>query len=582
MNIRLESLVLFAVLLLFALSRFANLNARPLSDTEALHALGASLGTQGTSEFWAFNETATVRSPLYHLPTHLLFQVFGAEESIARIVPAIAGFLLLLLVVFLWNGDRPGSKMVWLLLLGFSPIILTASRNANGDILAAAALFVILILLLEKDISRFSRPELSFSLAAGIAFATGSAVYRALTGIALTALVIMLLSRSGRENWVSLERLKRLLKSAWLIPVTGLLISSGFGSSPESIQGIAFGLEEWLLGWVQPSGHSVLELVLLLLTAEPLILLFGVAGAVRLWNNRESPGRFAAYLTIGAGFFITIYQGRTPLDLIWLILPLSYLAVQAIQELLASLMDLSSNQELIGLIALLVTFTASAALSVVAYGTGNVLTINPGNPNLILLLFLALGIMGLSVLVFFGIGWSWSIVIQAVGMLAIILALSLGISSIWRLNFTQEGYHVQELWWQATPTRAMPLMVNSLENAALAYSGHRHALPIEVQDDPPPSFAWALRNFQKSEGETAFGAEATPVVLTLDANQDVSLPADYIGQSLGVRELRAWDTALPPDIFRWWISRAAPTVVEQWVLWLRVDIASFGEIELGG
>jgi hypothetical protein len=565
-----------------AFSRFANLDARPLSDNEALHALGASVGTQGTSEFWDSKETTNVRSPLYHLPTHLLFQVFGAEGSIARIVPAAAGFLLLLLVVFLWKGNAPGSKILWLLLLGFSPVILTASRTANGDILAAVALFVLLVILLEKDISHFSRPELSFALAAGIALAAGSAVYKALTGIAFTALLISVLSRSERAPWVSFDRLKKLLKFAWLIPVSGLLISSGFGGSPEGIQGLAFALEQWLLGWGQPSGHSVLELILLLFTGEPLILIFGVAGAVRYWRNRDLPGRFAALWALGAFFFITIYQGRTPLDLIWLILPLSYLALQAIQELINSLMEMSSNQELMGLIALLLTFAASAALSIVAYGSGNVLTIDPGNPNLILFLFLALAIMGLSVLVFFGVGWSWSIVIQAVGILAIVLSLSLGIASMWRLNFTQDGYHVQELWWQATPARALPLMVNSLENAALAYSGHRYTLPIRVQDDPPPSFAWALRHFQKAEGQTTFGVEAAPVVLTLDANQEVNLPADYIGQSLAVRELRAWETALPPDIFRWWISRTAPTAAEHWVLWLRIDIASFGDIELGG
>jgi hypothetical protein len=60
------------------------------------------------------------------------------------------------------------------------------------------------------------------------------------------------------------------------------------------------------------------------------------------------------------------------------------------------------------------------------------------------------------------------------------------------------------------------------------------------------------------------------------------LPADYIGQNLGVRETRAWDTALPPTLLRWWIGRDVPIEVDQWVLWVRVDVASFGEISLDG
>jgi hypothetical protein len=188
--------------------------------------------------------------------------------------------------------------------------------------------------------------------------------------------------------------------------------------------------------------------------------------------------------------------------------------------------------------------------------------------------------MGLSVLVFFGIGWSWRVVVHAVGILLLLLSIAQGISSLWRLNYSNEGYQVANLWWQTTPADGLPLIVQSLEHTAMAYSGQEDTLPIEVQGDLPASLAWALRGFERLEGETAFGVEAPPVILTPEGDVAANLPADYIGQSLGIRESRAWDSALPPDFIMWWIRREAPVSIEPWVLWVRADVASFGEIGL--
>jgi hypothetical protein len=348
----------------------------------------------------------------------------------------------------------------------------------------------------------------------------------------------------------------------------------------EGMRGFARALEEWLLGWVQPSGYSFLELSVLLFTSEPLIMLFGIFGSIRLWRNRDQTGWLVSLWAISAWVILLVYPGRTPFDLIWIILPFSYLAAHAILELFNSVGDPRSNLELIGLLGLLITFIASAALSLVAYGSGNVLTINPNNPNLVLFLFLALAVMGLSVLVFFGVGWSWTVVVHATGILVLILSIAQGVSTIWRLNYARDGQQVGNLWWQTVPSKGLPVLVHTLEHTATAHSGQRDTLPIDLQDKASPSMAWALRGFELVEGETAFGDEAPPVILAYENAVSTNLPADYIGQSLGIREARAWDTALPPEFLKWWIGREVPITIEPWVLWVRADIASFGEISL--
>lgn len=237
---------------------------------------------------------------------------------------------------------------------------------------------------------------------------------------------------------------------------------------------------------------------------------------------------------------------------------------------------------MLGLVAILAIFLASGALSVVAYGMGNVVTINPANPNLLVYLFLALAIMGVSVLVFFGIGWSWSIVAHALGVFLLVVGFFQGIASTWKLNYSLDGYQVANLWWQIAPTDGLPIAVKTLEQTALALSGQRDELPIEIRSELPDSLTWAFRKFTKADDTATFGLEAPPVIIVREEEVQTNFSADYIGQSLGLRNQRAWETVLPPDFFRWLITGAAPHHTERWVIWVRVDIASFGELGLEG
>jgi 4-amino-4-deoxy-L-arabinose transferase-like glycosyltransferase len=577
-HVRLELIILAAVLLVAGLARFVHLHAWPLTDSEAEHALTAAVNTQNGSDFWMIDFDMGTQSPLYNLMTRPFFQIFGASDLTARLAPALAGFLLLVVFLILYREDRAGLRLIWLFLLSFSPILLTSSRTANGAIFAAASLFPIFIILTWKDIRSASSPYLMMALVTGIALSSGSAVFKAATTIAFAFLIAFMIQRDRFHEILQKVSWTELRKVFWLIPVVALLVLSGFGSSLEGIRGFARALEEWLLGWVRPSGFSFLELSVFLFTSDPLIVFFGIFGSVRLWQKRDYPGWLVSLWAISAWVLLLFYPGRAPFDLIWVILPLSYLAAHGVLELFEAVGDLRSNLELIGLLGLLITFIASGALSLVAYGSGNVLTVNPNNPNLVLFLFLALAVMGLSVLVFFGVGWSWSVVIHATGILALILSIAQGISTFWRLNFSRDGHRVGDLWWQTVPAEGLPLLVQSLEHTAMAHSGQRDMLPIDLQDEASASMAWALRDFELVKGDTAFGVEAPPVILAQEDAASAFLPADYIGQSLGIREIRAWDTALPPELLKWWIGREVPVTIEPWILWVRADIASFGEL----
>lgn len=580
-QVRLEFLITVALIVILALIRFVSLDRFPLTDSEAEHALSASANTPLRSDFWPINGDERIGSPLYHVVTRLIFQTFGANEFTARVVPASAGLIMLL---YLGLSDRkqspPGLRLTWLFLLGFSPVMVTSARSAGGDIIAAAAFFPLFYGFMQEQKDSTPTSTLVMALAFAVALSTGRPVFVALTGITLSLLIASIVQRNRFSEWIQSMAWHDLKKATWIIPVVLLILMTGLGSSVESLRGFADGLEDWLMGWTQASGYSFIELVVLLVTSEPLIVLFGFLGFIQLWRNRAGMGWLATLWVIGAGIILLIYPGRSPFDLIWVVLPLSYLASRAILTLLERIGDPRSNPELVGLLVLLLTFVASGALSLMAYGAGNVLTINPDNPNLVLFLFLALAVMGLSVLVFFGLGWSWRVVIHAIGSLMLILGISQGISAIWDHNFADPVQDSADLWWQTVPSEGLPLLLLSLERTAIAYAGMEETLPLEVQGDLSPSLAWTLRTFEKTSGVPAFGTEAAPVILAVEGDDSVSLPADYVGQSLGIAEKRGWESALPPDIFRWLIKRDAPVLIDRWVMWVRADIASFGEIGL--
>ncbi len=577
-TIRFQTLLISVVLILAAVSRFASLNSWPLTEYEARHALSALDHASLQRGFWIEGVDHSTPSPLYYLLTNLTFGAFGASEFTARLIPALAGFLLLIVILGRKGENPPGFKLIWLGLIATSAVLISSSRTASGDILAALCVTYVLL-----NLNRQS-PEFPLTIdvlvVSGVGLTTGNAVFKAITGIALAFFLDRILTRDrGRRlfgDWFT----GAFLKLSWIAPLTALLVLTGFGTSFVGMRGFATSLGDWMMGWSQPSGYSFLELMVILITSEPLIVLFGIIGVIRYWRSDDHSVRYAGVWAAGAGISLLIYPGRAPFDLIWIILPLAYPASQAILELIGEIGGTRSRAEIIGLLCLLITFVASGALSFVAYGTGNVVTVDPSNPNLVLFLFVALAVMGVSVLVFFGVGWSWKIVLHAAGLLLLLLGFMQGISTTWRLNYNVEGPQVSDLWWQTVPTRGLSILVETLERTAMAHTGQVDQLQIAVKAEPSASIAWALRAFQKSGREAAFGLEAAPAILMRERGGDAELPADYVGQSLGLRVKRGWNSILPPNWIRWWVKGEVPTELETWVLWVRADVASFGEIGL--
>ena len=75
---------------------------------------------------------------LYTLPTALVFKFFGTSEFTARLIPALAGIILMLLPLFVRKRFGRGNVMALMLVLALDPVLLFWSKRADAVIPAAA------------------------------------------------------------------------------------------------------------------------------------------------------------------------------------------------------------------------------------------------------------------------------------------------------------------------------------------------------------------------------------------------------------------------------------------------------------
>ncbi|MGB2897046.1 MAG: hypothetical protein WBB65_12880 [Anaerolineales bacterium] len=578
-NIKLETVILATLIALIAWMRLADLGRNPLNDTEAVHALTAASMTTDASPFWDNADAAAPGSASYYVFTTMIFQLFSATDATARVVSALAGIVLVLSPLILRPRIGTARSLIAVLVLAITTSGWTLARTAGGSALAAASLAVFVFLAWSSDSSDDKRIRLL--LAAGVlgyALASGSTIVQGLFGLLVATGLSRVIAFRQRKPFEEFARLIAVRSGLWVSLAVMLLVASGVGFYWNGLAGLGESLTEWLRGWTEPGLHSALSYVLMLVSYEPLFVVIGLVGAVLAWLRKDSLGQAASLWALGSLFGSLVYPARGAADLILVVLPLSILVSYAVSVLIERIARRGVGLELVGLASVLLVLTASAWISLVGYANGYILEYTPTDPGLILLVFSALIIMAVSLLLFFGLGWSWEVVADALGITAALILAAITLSAAWRLNFAALTTGARELWRPEAITNGMRQLTGTLDNASLAYAGRTDEIAVEVQSEINPALAWALRGYNRAGGEFNLEADPSPTILALESASATSLHADYMGQSMALKERRVWDSNLPPDLLRWFVLRSAPTEFERWILWVRMDIATLGEV----
>jgi hypothetical protein len=576
----LPRLLLAAIFLLGLGLRTSNLDTFPLSDSEASEALWAAEGTPEDSVFWPREQDDAGTSAVYQTVTWIWFQAVGGGDAAARLFPAVIGALIVLPPWLLRRRLGRLGALTGSFLLAISPTLVASARAADGTSAAMVAVALgaaALILGLDEE-WRPARVTTVLALCLALGLAAGPALFVGLLSLAPAA-ALMLLTAPRLWTAATWSSVRAGLPRAIGIGVLGALaLSLAAGFLPRGATSLAEGVRVWLLGWIGPGEMHALTPVAILLVYEPLVLVFGVVGAIAAVRERDSVNVGAVWWAALAFLTAVVYSGRSGAVVAWSTIPLAVLAGQSLAREAERFRGLPTPWHAVGVAALVILLFVYTGVQLSAYASG----VGPGLSPLIPEARLAVAggalIVAALAVVLIGLGWSWDVARSGTAAAGAVLLLLVTLSSGWRLNYFRLRPGASELWNVSAPTYGIHRLAATVASLSVATRGVGDELPLAIDDaSPPPSLLWALRDYPRFTSTDTSLAESPPVLLSRKTNVEPRLGADYLGQTIVLRETKGFAGPLPPAFLQWWWRREVPVVEDPWLLLVRADVATLGE-----
>jgi hypothetical protein len=560
--------ILYTLALLLGLGfRLLQLGAAPLSDYEANWALQALDVSRG-------QPVNLGPAPGYVSLTGILFFLLGDSNAIARLLPALAGSLLVLLPLAFrgYLARYPHGNLGGLILafgLALDPGLVAASRLAGGPMLAAG--FGLLALGFA-----YNRRPLLAGVLGGLALLSGPPVLLGALGLAVAWAASGLLADSAlpATSRSAPDGYHPELARAGALAAGGTILLAGtlFFRQPQGLGALAGTFPAFLAGWVNASGIPVSRLLAALLFYQPLALAFGLAAAVRGWISRERLPRGLSLWFGSALILALLFPGRQVTDLVWVLVPLWALAALE----LARQSEVFEWERLpaLGQAILVFLLLSLAWINLAGLSQSGI------DPQVLRLRWAVIGgtlFLGAVTTVLVALGWS--VVIAQRGLawgLAASFSLYL-LSGTWGISQLRSN-SPQELWSPPPTTHQAALLLDTLGDLSEWRTGQRGSLDIQVASESP-SLRWALRNWEKVSFQPLPGPDEVPsVILRSGDESSPSLTVAYRGQDFAWWAYPDWPSGLPQDWPRWLVFRQGPQREEHIILWARGDLFPDGSL----
>jgi len=338
--LRLDVLVWLGLIAAGAALRLARLEALPLTFEESARAFDAlRVSRNAVPDGWSGDLAAAL--------TSYLFRALGDTDLVARLVPAVAGALMVGAVALCGRGLGKGGALAAGALLAFSPLAILLARSATafslGGLLAVAMAGSLLSYIREPR----AATAFLFAVAFGLAPSTDAVATTAALACAGFLLLEPVVAGGGEvaRAWGVFRRSPSHWLSVALVLAAALeLALTHFGTSLDRT-GLP-GLRQWGDMFALPrDGREPEYQVALLLAYEWPVLLAGGLGAVFfVWRlARGGAGaltpaqRLVLLWTALAAFAVALATQREAGQLLMLVLPLAVLAGLLAEELAPTL-----------------------------------------------------------------------------------------------------------------------------------------------------------------------------------------------------------------------------------------------------
>ncbi len=557
------ALWIWVVALALAL-RLLRLGAAPLTTGEAREAMLAWQAANGQGM-----PTAGY-TPLLLAANAALFVLSGANDTLARLWPALLGSALVLMpFLFRQRIGRVGALAAGVY-LAVSPTALFAARQLDGAVAVALGVLAWLGGLI-RFLDTGRRPWLTLA-AGGLALA--GAAGPSACGLVLTLVLAWLglawawFGKPLRELWATIR--PQLLHMLVVFVLVALALSTGMGWNLAGLGALGDLAADWFRRFAPTSGF-VASPVVLLAVYEPLALLFGVGGLVMAVRRAR---RLGMLLGLWAGLqvvLLSLMPGRLPLDTLGIVLPLALLTGYAVEVLAQDLQGRRIWQgECLYVLAFLV-LCVHLYLRLASYALyGQVADL------FLALLTLVLQILLAAILV---MAAQTMAVLRSVVLGAGLVLLVVTLSTEWGLAYVRPS-DPRELLTREPTADAVRDLVGTLRDLSWRKTGMPQTLAFAAATSSDPVAAWYLRDFdnvrwieepgqmQAGEIATAFWPDWTPLADTY-AGQKFALQ-----HSWDMREARcAWGESLPcSEFIRWLLFRRGTLLTaHSLALWVPVN-----------
>jgi hypothetical protein len=536
----------FAIALIAALGRLLFLEVLPLNTFEASYALDALA--------LARDEAASTLNPLLAATQALLFTLGGASDFAARLVPALAGIGFALFPFFL-RTHIGHARALWLsFFLALSPTLWFVARQAEGAMLAWALAFATFCAWKANN-------QIVSGVLMGLLVASGRD--------AITPLLVLVAARLA-DRMVALDW-RRFGTAATISVVLG---STGLLFRPAGLGDVFNGLAAWFAQLTQPGPFVVGRLLMGFALYEPMLYLTALLGLGHLALGRLSWRAEAvslARLFVGV-VLVFVMQGRTPSNLVPLVIGLAGLAAAAASAITQNLHTHATLKIEGSLSAIALVLCLLVSLAVRQYAASS--------DSSWLLLALVAVIFGLALLAFGNmLGAGFGIGLRAIGLALGVVLLLHTVAAAVQLNHTRPA-NPAEPYVIAPATPELRALAETVQQKSSRVYGEIGRMPIDLSDNAPTTLRWLLRDMSelKLRAPSAESAAAITPETQPPPGQTAFVGAAFVAQrTLNLNSVRCnrgekLDCAA---LARWVAFREAGAAKEEaWVFWLRQDVAA--------
>ncbi len=547
-----ESFAYLAAIALAAFLRFSGLNILSLDGFEAGWALQAyQVATNSIVQLGP--------NPGYAAFSAALMFFFGDSTAVARLAPALAGVSLVIIPFVLRERFGRTAAVILAFGLAIDPFLVAFARLAGGPMLAVAFGLWALVFFWRRQ----SAPAGIFT---GLSLLSGVYIWQGALTLGVAYLLLRILP--GGKVFNGAQRFDR---GGWqvfgaLMVGTVLFVGTFLTLIPQGLGAFAGIFPAYLRTWWQSSGIPVWQNPLALLVYQPLVLVFGLFGGIRSVRSGEPLDRLAALWAVFAFLLAVVLPGRLPLDLIWVVLPLWWLASRT----LAHFFQMPAEAPFAVLLEALIIFVLMLVgwLNIAGFVVD----------GQVLRLYFTLGLLAIALVATYLIAAGWSRSAAVTGLVwGLCLGLLLWIGSEALAPGRPRTGSPVELWQVPPAAGEINLALRTLGDFSEWKTGRRDALEMEVVGIDP-TVQWYLRNFPNAIYRQASVPNELPLVLITPAEYpDPQLSLPYRGQDVSWSYRASWANLPLRDWLRWLFYRQAPIEDQLITIWARADIFPGGE-----